>query len=611
MRQGPPPRICSWQARLLDVLGVKVVRFAMRTLILLPIALFMIPALACAPDDEDARLAAFFSAYLAKEHELYPFVGSRRGDRSCDHRLEDLSNAAGDAALGLYKKTLDELPKAIAYSKLSRGGQIDYEILKLNLQRDYWVQSAQRPYVRDPRVYVEYLTESTYGLFTQSSAPKAVNTKNAISRMAYLPRIVAAAKKNLQHPPRIWTETAIQRTEGAINYYKDNIYLVAGETPQLSEISKATPPVIAALEEFLTFLREDLLPRSDGDWRLGKQRFYQKMIHEMEGAFPADQIVAEAEREAERVVGEMYVIARQLWHRCFPGQPLPTDDRKRETIALVIQKVSQDHGDAVNLVRDIKQTVEEVKTFIRARDILRLPEPDRCQIIEMPEFQRGFSVAYCNNAPPLDTQANTYYAISPPPRDWDERRRKSYLEEYNRHMLKILTIHEAYPGHFVQLEYANRRPSLIRRVLSSGVFAEGWAVYTEQMMLDQGFGDGDLALRLNQLKFYLRAVVNAILDYKMHCENLSDEDAMKLLVGRAFQSEGEAAGKVIRAKLSACQLSTYFTGRMAFYKLRQEIQKEQGEKFDLGRYHEAVLDHGTLPVKFLPELVRERIERPR
>src|SRR4029453_17745402 len=178
-------------------------------------------------------------------------------------------------------------------------------------------------------------------------------------------------------------------------------------------------------------------------------------------------------------------------------------------------------------------------------------------------------------------------------------------------MLQTPTHPEAYPGHYVQLAYSNRCPSLVRKILQSGSFAEGWAVYTEQMMLDQGYGAGDLSLRLHQLKFYLRAVVNAILDYQMHSEGLSDEAAMKLLVGRAFQSDGEAAGKVVRAKLSSCQLSTYFTGRMAFYPLAQSVQAEQSDKFALGRYHEAVMAHGTLPVKFLPELTRERLKAGR
>ena len=156
-----------------------------------------------------------------------------------------------------------------------------------------------------------------------------------------------------------------------------------------------------------------------------------------------------------------------------------------------------------------------------------------------------------------------------------------------------------------------RSPSLIRRVLFSGTFAEGWAVYTEQMMLDQGFGNGDLSLRLHQLKFYLRAVTNAILDHKMHCANMTDEEALELLVEGAFQTEGEALGKIIRAKQSSVQLSTYFVGRMAFYRLRQKVSREMGDGFDLGRYHEAVLAHGTLPVKFLPDLVHERLKQPR
>src|SRR5262249_29014130 len=160
-----------------------------------------------------------------------------------------------------------------------------------------------------------------------------------------------------------------------------------------------------------------------------------------------------------------------------------------------------------------------------------------CQVIEMPEFQRGNSIAFLNPAPPLDPAAASIYAVSPPPRDWDARRVTSFMEEYNRFMLPILTIHEGYPGHYVQLEYSNRNPSLIRRVLSSGVFAEGWAVYTEQMMLDQGFGKGDPAMRLHQLKWYLRAVINAILDYKMHCAGMTDEAAMQLLTERAYQSE--------------------------------------------------------------------------
>jgi len=308
----------------------------------------------------------------------------------------------------------------------------------------------------------------------------------------------------------------------------------------------------------------------------------------------------------------MHVIARQLWSRYFPVAPLPADDPegRRKTLQKVLDSIGQEHGKPEDLVSDARATVERIKNFIREKDFLRLPDPDRCRVTEMPEFKRGNSLAYLESAPPMDPAAASFYAVSPPPGDWTPQRVTSFLEEYNRHMLQILTIHEAYPGHYVQLEYSNRSRSLIRRVLQSGVFVEGWAVYTEQTMLDQGYGERDLALRLTQLKFYLRAVANAILDHKMHCTRMTDEEAMEFLTGEAFQSEGEARLKIIRAKQSSVQLSTYFVGRMAHYRLRQQVERELGDRFVLGRFHEAVLDHGSVPVKYLPELVRTSLNLP-
>jgi hypothetical protein len=324
-------------------------------------------------------------------------------------------------------------------------------------------------------------------------------------------------------------------------------------------------------------------------------------------------VFQEAEAEAQRVEREMAMIARQLWGTTFPGTPVPPDDTegRRVLIRRVLAAVARDQSTPGTLVADTRDTVGAIKEFIAAGKILRLPEPDQCRLIEMPEFMRGNSVAYLNPAPPLDQRGSSEYAISPPPGDWPPERIRSFFQEYNRAMLKILTIHEAYPGHYVQLEYSNRHPSLIRKVLSSGTFAEGWAVYTEQMMLDQGFGGGDLGLRLQQLKFYLRAVVNAILDQSMHAGAMTDAEALELLVGRAFQTEGEAVGKIIRAKQSSCQLSTYFVGRTAFVRLRQQVQRALGDRFDLARYHEAVLAHGTLPVKYLPELLRREVQDER
>jgi uncharacterized protein (DUF885 family) len=564
-------------------------------------------------NDEDRRLNAFFQQYLDEEFRQRPLDATRAGDHRFDHLLDDLSPQARAGWVKRYRLTLEALPQRVSYEKLSRDGQIDYEILEHNLKAAIWQNVYTNPYEDDPRIYNDYINDSTFLLLTQSTAPKALNLKNCVERMRQIPKIVAAARQSLKNPPRVYAETAIRQNRGAIAYYESGIFEIAGETPGLSELTAATKPAVAALKEHQQFLEKELLPRATGDWRLGKERFVKKLDFDLNAGISAAQVLLDAEAEAVRVEGDMYVIARQLWATTFPKKPLPPDDAagRRATIQQVLAAHNREHGRVEDLVSDVRATVARIKTFIKEHDILRLPEPDRCQIMEMPEFQRGNTVAYLNPAPPLDPKAASVYAVSPPPRDWDTRRVQTFMEEYNRSMMQILTIHEGYPGHYVQLEYGNRNPSHIRNVLWSGVFAEGWAVYTEQMMLDQGYGNGDLALRLNQLKFYLRAVVNAILDHQMHAGHMSDEEALKLLTQRAFQSEAEAVGKIIRSKQNPCQLSTYFVGRMAFYRLRQAIEREQGVQFDLGRYHEAVLDHGTLPVKYLPELVRARLTKPR
>jgi len=566
--------------------------------------------IAAEPSPADAALEAFFQRYLDDTFALRPMDATRLGDHRFDDRLDDLSAEARTRWRELYRRTLEQLPVAVDKSGLSAAGQIDFEILQHDLTRALWLAENTSPFEQDPRVYNEYISDSVYLLLTQSTLPPQTNVANAIARMAQIPAVVAAAKQNLSNPSAVATETAIRQNRGAIGFYQQDLFEAAGDTPALESLRAAARPVIACLREYQEFLERDLLPRARGDWQLGPERFARKLELELDAGLSADQVLAEAEAEFRRVERDMYVIARQLWGRYYRDQPLPPDDEtgRRAAIAEVLRAVGQEHGPPETLTQDARATVDRIRQFIRTRNILRLPDPDRCQVIEMPEFQRGNSTAYLNSAPPLDPTAPSVYAVSPPPRDWDPQRVKSLLEEYNRHMLQILTIHEAYPGHYVQLEYANRVPSLIRRVLGSGVYIEGWAVYTEQMMLDQGYGDGDLALRLTQLKFYLRAVANAILDHRMHCSRMTDDEALTFLMQGAFQSEGEARLKVIRAKQSSCQLSTYFVGRMAMYRLRQEIQREQGDDFRLDRYHEAILNLGGVPVKYLPRLVREAFE---
>jgi uncharacterized protein (DUF885 family) len=553
----------------------------------------------------DAGLEAFYKKYLDEHFALRPLDATGLGDHRFDHLLDDVSKASREKWRAHDRATLRALEKSVPYKRLSRPAQIDYEIFQHDLQRGLWASENFKPFEEDPRTYGGYINDSVYALLTQSTLPRETNIANAILRMGKIPAVIAAARENLTHPPKQLTETAIRQNKGAISFYEKDLFELAGDSPQLGALKAAATPVASALRDYQTFLEKELLPRSTGNWRIGKSKFAKKLEMVLDAGMSADQVLADAQREFARVETELYVVSRQLWSRYFSRKALPADDveGRRETTRVIIGAVSQEHGEPSELINDARGTVDHIKTFIRDHHILTLPEPDHCQVIEMPEFKRGNAIAYLENAPPLDPSAATLYAISPPPSDWDEAKKKTFLEEYNRHMLQILTIHEAYPGHFVQLEYANRNPSLIRRINGSGVYIEGWAVYTEQIMLDQGYGEGDLRLRLMQLKFYLRAVGNAILDNKMHCANMSDEEALDFLMNRVFQSEAEARLKIIRSKQSSTQLSTYFVGRMAHYRLRQQLERELGDKFNLAQYHEATLNEGSIPVKYLRETV--------
>ncbi len=580
-------------------------RILLALLFLVGISLMAIPA-EPPPNAEDATLAKRFQSYLDEEFRRHPVYATQQGNHEFDEMMDDLSPEARAKDVERARQLLAELPKQIDYDKLSQTGKIDYDIWKHTLEYSLWSTAYDNRFEFDPRVYGEYISDSVFMLFTQSTLPRERNVQNASRRIAQIPKIVDAAKAGLKNPPRILTEIAIKRNLGAISFYEKEIYEFAEETPGSEPLATPCRAAVKALKDYQTFLEKELLPKSTGEWRLGREKFAKKLELELDAGLSAEEVIELAEAEADRVEREMWYVAKQMWSTLFPGTAVPPDDAvgRRFTIKTVLDELAKDHGKPENIVADARQTVDKIKGFIRAKQILTLPEPDTCKIIAMPEFQRGFSAAYLSPAPPLDVKADSLYAVSPPPKDWTAERTETFLREYNSAMLQILTIHEAYPGHYVQLAYSNRCPSLVRKILWSGTFAEGWAVYTEQMMLDQGYGDGDLSLRLHQLKFYQRAVLNAILDHKMHCQNMTDEDARELLVGRGFQTEAEAVGKISRAKQSSTQLSTYFVGRTAFYRLRQNVQRQRGNAFDLGKYHEEVLSHGTLPVKYLPELVK-------
>jgi uncharacterized protein (DUF885 family) len=296
------------------------------------------------------------------------------------------------------------------------------------------------------------------------------------------------------------------------------------------------------------------------------------------------------------------VLAGRTGSPPLPDAPTPAE--QQAAIVAALELAYADRPARAEVVDLARATLAETTAFVRARDFVTVPD-EPLEIILMPEFQRGVAVAYCDSPGPLDKGQRTFYAVSPIPGDWTDPQVDSFLREYNSRSIANLTIHEAMPGHYLQIAHSNRHPSVLRAMLSSGPFVEGWAVYTERVMQEQGFRGGDPLMRLVQLKWYLRTATNAIIDSAIHVDGMTREQAMKLMTETGFQEEREAAGKWVRAQLTSAQLSTYFVGYLEHADLRAEAERRWGERFALKAYHDRALSYGSPPVRFVRALMFE------
>jgi uncharacterized protein (DUF885 family) len=367
-----------------------------------------------------------------------------------------------------------------------------------------------------------------------------------------------------------------------------------------------------AVEKHQTWLESDLLPSASGDFRLGKKRFDEKLAFTLQTPLSRQQIRERAESELRRVRADMYQMAAGVYKKKhgytqFPENP--SSEYQQAIIRAALEMAYQETPAADQVVEAARKSLALTTSFVREKDLITIPA-DPLEIIVMPEFQRGVSLAYCDSPGPLDVGQKTFYAVAPLPKNWNQQQIRSFLREYNVRSIHDLTVHEAMPGHFVQLAHSNRYPGKLRAVLASGVFIEGWAVYTEQMMADEGLLDGDPLMGLIARKWYLRGIANALLDQAIHTEGITREQAMLLMMESTFQEEREAAGKWIRAQLTSTQLSTYFVGYLEHADLRRETEQAWGDKFRLKTYHDKVLSFGSPPVKYARALLLDK-EIPR
>jgi uncharacterized protein (DUF885 family) len=383
--------------------------------------------------------------------------------------------------------------------------------------------------------------------------------------------------------------------------------------PQLGALPEATRARLEAaietarnaISEHQTWLEEELLPRAAGDFRIGAEFYDQKLAFALNSPLSRREIMALAESEYESVRNQMYEIAKQVYagmhpHTAFPDDP--DEAYKQVIIRAALEQAYRQLPPRDSIVEIATQNLKQATDFVVERNIVTMPE-DPVEIIVMPEFQRGVSLAYLDPPGPLDKGQKAFYAVAPLPQDWTDEQVESFLREYNLLSIQNLTIHEGVPGHYLQIALSNRHPSALRSVLWSGPFVEGWAVYAERVMVDAGYLDHDPLMRLINLKWYLRAVTNAIIDSAIHVDGMTRDEAMKLMIEGGFQEEREAAGKWVRAQLTSAQLSTYFVGYQEHAAMREAVEEAWGGEFTLRRYHDQALSYGSPPVKFVRALI--------
>ncbi len=558
-----------------------------------------------ASDTAFENLAAEFVNDLP---EFSPVASTWIGDHRRDADLDQVDAAARDelrSALQDYQQALD----AIDRDGLSRANQIDYELLSSEIAARLWSLGELQEWAWNPLYYVNTAGSSIYNLVARDFAPVEERLANAASRLEQFPRFLEQARASLvpERVPKIHAETAVAQNLGVVSIIENMII------PEMDGLTAATRTRLEAaietakdaLAEHQTWLEEELLPRAAGDFRIGAELFDRKLAFALDSPLGRREVVARAEAEYESVRNQMYEVSKEIYladhpYTAFPDNP--DEAYKQVIIRAALEKAYQHLPPADGIVEVAEQQLQQATDFVIENNLVTMPD-DPVEIIIMPEFQRGVSVAYLDSPGPLDKGQSTFYAVAPLPTDWTEEQVRSFLREYNLYSIQDLTIHEGVPGHYLQLALSNRYPSTLRGVLGSGPMIEGWAVYAERMMIDEGYQDNDPLQRLIMLKWYLRAVTNAIIDTAIHVDGMTRDEAMKLMIEGGFQEEREAAGKWVRAQLTSSQLSTYFVGYQEWVELRKAVEEAWGDEFTLRRYHDQVLSYGSPPVKYIRALV--------
>lgn len=556
----------------------------------------------------DQQFEALGKQYLQEAPALSPVNATALGDHRFDDRIDDVSADGWRAQLAFDERFLAALER-IDRTRLTRPNQVDALLLRHELEYDAWKLRTLEDWRWNPLVYTRLAGDSLYNLLAREFAPAPERMANLGKRLDELPRFLSQVREVLEpaRVPRVHAETAVKQNSGLIAMLDGEVARQLSLLPatQQEALKPGVTRARSALSQHQIWLEKRLLPEARGDFRLGQKLYDQKLSYALFSPLSRQQIRSRAEEEIAATHDAMYAIARDVLKGRRNAPPLPDKPnaaQKQRAIRAALELANAERPERDGVLDAARAALVDTTNFVRQKNIVSLPD-EPLEIIAMPEFKQGVALAYCDSPGALEAGQKTFYAVSPIPASWTKAQTDSFLREYNSRSVHNLTIHEAMPGHYLQLAHANKYPSTLRAVLGSGPFIEGWAVYTEKVMADEGYLGGDPLMKLVQLKWYLRSIVNAVLDQAVHVDGMSRADAVKLMTDAAFQEEREASGKWTRAQLTSAQLPVYFVGALEHFALRAEAQQRAGAAFDLREYHDKVLSFGSPPVRFVRELM--------
>ena len=572
--------------------------------IVTPATVALAPAAAARAVAEDARFAAFGDRIVDQYLKSDPVGATQLGDHRYDSRLPDVSAAGRAARRAFAVRSLAELAKFNG-SRLSREHQVDAILLKDQL--DYLIYSNDRlqDWAWDPLGYAGTAGNSLFTLESREFAPLAVRLRSATGRLEALPAFLQQARAALvpARVPLIHAQTAAKQNAG-LNSLIDGAleHKAALPTADRARLERAAAAAKAAVADYQAWLDKRLIPNARGDERLGAALYDEKLRLALNSTLSRPEIRARAERSIADLRAQMYDVAAGTI-KGRPGAPPapanPTAAQQQAVIEAGMAIVNADPPEG-GMIAEGRRDLAEATDFVKAHAIVSIPASANFNVIEMPEYARGTAGAYADMPGPFERDQRGFYAVSPIPADWTAEQRASYLREYNRWVMHELTLHEGMPGHLLQLAHSNQYKSRLRAFFGSGPMVEGWACYSQDVMAAAGFMNRDPRYLLAHYKFQMRLPINAILDQDFHVNGMTRDQAMEFMTKSAFQEEREAAGKWVRMQLSSAQLPVYFVGYQEWKDFRSAAEKRPG--FNLHRFHDAALSHGSPPVRFIRQL---------